>query len=90
MKKTCLHRGEPYGKCKNCREDYEPISPTHPVNNYDCKNYYEIGILVTNTPVVTFNAFDKLYLTMGHLMGRDGDLTEELLIKKAKELLQSN
>ena len=56
------------------------------MNNYNCKSYYEVGILTTNITVVTFNVFDKFHLAMGHLIGRDGDLTEELLIKKAKEL----
>lgn len=43
MKKTCLHRF--LGECKNCKEDYEPKSKMHPVNNYDCPKYYEIHIL---------------------------------------------
>jgi hypothetical protein len=40
MKKTCLHRF--LGECKECIADYEPISPTHPINNNCCKSYYEI------------------------------------------------
>lgn len=40
MEKTCLHRL--FGDCKNCKEDYEAISPTHPANNYSCRSYYEI------------------------------------------------
>jgi hypothetical protein len=44
MEKTCLHRGEPLEKCKNCQRDYELISLTHPVNNESCKDYYEIHI----------------------------------------------
>jgi len=40
MEKTCLHRF--CGDCKGCKVDYEPISPTHPVNNYNCKRYSEI------------------------------------------------
>jgi len=38
--KTCLHRGE----CKDCKIDYEPISPSHPSNNLSCKKYYELNL----------------------------------------------
>ena len=44
MGKTCLHRF--CGDCKECKEDYEPISSIHPFNNYDCKRYYEIHFIV--------------------------------------------
>jgi len=84
MKKTCLHRF--CGDCKDCKEDYEPITLTHPFNNYNCKKYYEIGIITTEIKVVKFNVIDKTCLTVGHFFGRNGDLKEELLEKKAKEL----
>ncbi len=40
MEKTCLSRL--FGRCKNCQRDYEPITPAHPVNNYSCRDYYEV------------------------------------------------
>ena len=43
MEKTCLHRF--LGECKGCVRDYEPRTINHPVNNCDCKNYYEIHFL---------------------------------------------
>jgi len=89
MKKTCLHRLNRQsfcGNCKTCKEDYEPRTPDHPFNNYDCKDYYEIGILTTNTIVVDFNIIDRMCVGFGHMFGRNGDLKKELLEKKAKEI----
>jgi hypothetical protein len=40
--KTCLNRL--IGRCKDCKADYEPVSPAHPANNLDCKNYYEVKL----------------------------------------------
>jgi hypothetical protein len=48
MEKTCLHRFCSDKGCKNCKEDYESITPSHPVNNYSCRNYYEIHVLTNN------------------------------------------
>ena len=84
MEKTCLHRF--CGDCKSCERDYEPITPTHPLNNYNCKRYYEINFVTTDIKVVKFNVIDKAYLTKGHVFGRNGDLKEELLEKRVKEL----
>jgi hypothetical protein len=84
MEKTCLHRF--FGDCKDCKEDYEPITQTHPVNNYCCKRYYEIRIIKTNIMTVKFSVIDKMHLTIGHFFGRNGDLKGELLEKKVKEL----
>lgn len=42
IEKTCLHRM--CGECRGCMKDYGPITPEHPVNNYSCKNYYEVHI----------------------------------------------
>jgi hypothetical protein len=78
MKKTCLHRF--LGECKECKEDYEPISANHPLNNYLCKHYYEINTITTDS--VEFNLMDKMYLGFES----NGELKEELLKKKAEEL----
>jgi len=40
MGKTCLNRL--LGYCPGCKEDYEPITFSHPVNNYNCNRYNEV------------------------------------------------
>jgi hypothetical protein len=84
MEKTCLHRF--LGECKGCVEDYEPISPTHPCNNLSCKKYYEMHYITSNTIVVELSLTDKIYVGLGHIFGRNGDLKEGLLKKKIKEM----
>ena len=57
--KTCLHRGE----CKDCKIDYEPISPSHPRNNLSCNKYYELNLQtceVIEKPMPESKSLDKL------------------------------
>jgi hypothetical protein len=41
LEKTCLHRIN--GECKSCLIDY---SPNHHPNNYDCRDYVDVDIVV--------------------------------------------
>jgi hypothetical protein len=80
MVKTCLNRL--IGGCKNiCQSDYD-IS--HHPNNYDCKDYHEIPIL--EFTVVKVSLWEKVYMEIGKIFGKDGELSKKILEQKAKEL----
>jgi hypothetical protein len=60
MEKTCLHRF--CGDCKDCKVDYEPISPIHPFNNYSCKKYYEIHCITQEIEEIGLR--DEIFITI--------------------------
>jgi hypothetical protein len=86
MGKTCLHRF--CGDCQDCKEDYEPITPTHPVNNYNCKIYHEINFLTHE--VVELKLRDKIRISLNESSFGDENLRDKLLKKRFEEQKKEN
>ena len=71
-----------------CKEDYEPRTPEHPFNNYNCKKYSEIHFITHE--VVELKLIDKVRIafTESSLDGRN--LRDELLKKRLEEQKSEN
>jgi len=78
--KTCLNRL--IKTCENrCQRDYDNF---HHPNNYDCRDYQEVNVL--EFTVVKVNLFERMYMGIGKIFGKDGELSKKILGQKAKEL----
>jgi hypothetical protein len=86
MEKTCLHRF--CGDCQDCEVDYEPITPEHPLNNYNCKRYYEIHF--GTFEVVELKLRDQLRIALAESSLDRRDLKDELLKKRLEEQKNEN
>ncbi len=87
--KTCLNRL--IGICEiinnggECKQDYDT---SHHPNNYDCVNYQEANVLEFH--VVKVSLFERMYMKIGRIFGKDGEVNKKALEQKAKELEKQN
>lgn len=64
-----------------CERDYDP---SHHPNNYDCPNYHEIPLL--EFTAVRVSLMEKIYMKIGEIFGKDGELSKKIFEQKAREL----
>ena len=83
----CLNRL--IGRCEiilnggECKRDYE----NHYANNCDCPNYQKAHFL--EFTVVKVSLMERMYMNIGKIFGKDGELSKKILEQKAKELEKS-